>query len=75
VADQFECEVWPDNWPAACVFLDSLTQWRYSHSGPMGLDYTALETVMRIQGVENMQAVFADVRVMEAAALAEIRNG
>jgi len=36
----------------------------------LGLDYPALETVMRLQKIKNKSDVFTRVRVMERAALA-----
>ncbi|TCL26812.1 uncharacterized protein DUF1799 [Azotobacter chroococcum] len=68
--------MWPDNWPALSVFLDMDTQWRVGMSGPVGLDYSALEPVMRLQGVKKRarQDVFAAVRIMEAEALRVMRE-
>jgi hypothetical protein len=57
------------------VFAALQTQWRSGMSGPTGLDYTALEPVMRLQGIKkrDRQEVFAGVRVMEIAALEVMR--
>lgn len=64
--------VWPDNWQAVDVFIAMGTQWRVGMGGPVGLDYGALETVMRLVGVKRADRsdVFAAVRIMEGAALA-----
>jgi hypothetical protein len=72
---EIEIEVWPDNWNAFEVFAALQTQWRSGMSGPTGLDYTALEPVMRLQGIKkrDRQDVFAGVRVMEVAALEVMR--
>ncbi|AKJ28843.1 DUF1799 domain-containing protein [Caldimonas brevitalea] len=71
VADQFEVEVWPDNWPAAVVFSSLQTQWRVGPGGPYGLDYSAIPDVLRMSSVPRSQwpEVFEAVQVMEAAAL------
>jgi len=72
---EIEIEVWPDNWNAFEVFAALQTQWRSGMSGPTGLDYTALDPVMRLQGIKkrDRQEVFAGVRVMEIAALEVMR--
>lgn len=56
--------------PSVEVFLACATQWRLDASGaPIGLDYPALETVMRMLGTDDVRQTFADVQVMEAEAL------
>jgi hypothetical protein len=52
------------------------TQWRTGMSGATGLDYNALEPVMRLQGIKkrDQTEVFAGVRVMEIAALEVMRS-
>lgn len=67
-------EVWPENWRAVCLFADLSTQWRTGMGGPVGLDYGALRAVFVLRGVsdEEAPALFDDIRIMEAAALAEM---
>lgn len=50
------------------------TQWRMGPGGPVGLDYGVLNTVMRLKKVppSQRQSLFADLRVMESAALDEM---
>lgn len=76
-ASDFEQEVgiWPDNWEAFEVFAAMQTQWRVSMAGPVGLDYNALEPVMRLRGIAKRDRgeVFDAVRVMELAALEVMR--
>jgi hypothetical protein len=63
--------VWPENWPAVMVFRRMTTQWRVGMGGPTGLDYGVLFRLLdneRLSGDEWDQ-MFADVCVMEAAAL------
>jgi len=53
------------------IFVACETQWRFLPSGyRLGLDYPALEAVMRLQKIKNKSDVFTRVRVMERAALA-----
>lgn len=64
-------ELWPENVVPKVVFSAMGSQWRIGFSGPTGLDYGALECVMRVLKVppEDEIDVFDAVRVMEAAAL------
>ena len=67
-ADTFD--VWEENWASVCAFLDCQTQWRvagFGGSKMLGLDYTAVDVVLRRTGADD--GVFADLMVMEAAAL------
>lgn len=68
--------VWPDNMPTVSVFIAMSTQWRVGMNGPIGLDYTALSHVMRMTGVRRPEwpYVFDGVRIMESAALEEMRK-
>lgn len=68
-------EVWPDNWHAWQLFTQMSGQWRSGFGGLYALDYTAL--FMRMDRMDLSPAVwdelFADVRVLEAAALQHLR--
>lgn len=72
-AEDFDVEVgvWPDCWASFECFAAMRTQWRTGVSGATGLDYVALEPVMRLQGIPKAErnSTFEDVRVMEMAAL------
>ncbi len=70
-----EVEVWPENWPSALAFNSMLTQWRMGFSGPIGLDYTALPVVLRLQRIPHKQwsQIFEDVQIMEHEALESMR--
>ena len=63
--------VWEDNHLAATVFLQIRTQWRMSMAGPTGLDYAVLYRVIDDLGLpaDEAKELFADVQVIEAAAL------
>jgi hypothetical protein len=52
------------------------TQWRTSFGGYIGLDYAALPAVLDLVGIPRREraAVFADLRIMEDAALEVIRE-
>ena len=70
-------QVWADNWPAVTVFLALATQWRVllGMGGLvwLGLDYAAVDVVMRRLAVP--EGAFADIRIMEAAALPILNGG
>ena len=68
--------VWPEHHLSFDVFCAMQTQWRMGGGGmggsvPTGLDYPALQAVMQLLDVPEADRVqvFADVRVMEGAAL------
>ncbi|MGE8045438.1 DUF1799 domain-containing protein [Pseudomonas monteilii] len=65
-------EVWPDAWPAFRLFEALGTQWRQGSGRPTGLDYGVVPAVASMLGIERhvMAALFSDLRVMEAEALA-----
>jgi hypothetical protein len=69
-------EVWPENVAAVNVFIAMGTQWNVGPGGAVGLNYPSLETTMRLLGVPKRERadVFEQVRVMEDAALAQIRS-
>ena len=68
-------EVWPENWPAICLFESLSTQWRMGPAGCYGLDYAVLPAVFRLSGVRapDRAAMFDDLRVLELAALETMR--
>lgn len=68
--------MWPDNWQALDVFVAMQTQWRFSAIGPTGLDYSALDSVMRLRGVRKRDRAdaFEAIRIMEGAALDVMRK-
>lgn len=67
------CEVWPENRQALEVFLALQTQWRTGAlGGVLGLDYTALEAVLRMMQVTDQPTMFEDMQIMERAALEEL---
>lgn len=65
-------EVWEENWPAVEMFLRVQTQWRVGMNGPVGLDYGAVEWVLRLYGAQEPRAVLEDLQIMEAAVLAAV---
>jgi hypothetical protein len=68
-------ELWPENWPAWCLFVDIQTQWRTSGmGGPSGLDYGPLFKLMEHQGLtgKEWREMFDDIRALESAALDQI---
>ncbi|CAJ0740814.1 DUF1799 domain-containing protein [Ralstonia mannitolilytica] len=69
-------EIWPENVEIVDVFAHLHTQWRMGARGPIGLDYTAIPAVLQLLQVpaDRHAEVFAGIRIMEHAALAEM-NG
>ena len=68
--------MWPENWDSFQLFATLATQWRIGMSGPTGLDYGVLFTLMAQRHLvgEEWESTFQDVRVMEAAALESMRT-
>lgn len=72
-------QVFPENWEAVNVFLALATQWRMvgvatfgaARIVQTGIDYVALEPVMRLMGIKRSRRaqIFARIRLMEDAAL------
>lgn len=66
-------EIWQDNLPALEIFLACNKQWRILTGGDkpwyQGLRYLEVEAVLRLKRVKDKAAVFADVQVMEEAAM------
>ena len=56
------------------MFLRVQTQWRTSMSGVIGLDYLAVEWMLRLYGVEDQRSMLEDLQVMEGAALTLINK-
>ena len=69
-------EIWPDQVEVVNLFSSVLTQWRMGPTGPVGLDYAGVEAVMRMRMVPAKErgAMLDDLRIMERAALAAIRE-
>ena len=73
--------VWPENWPAWCLFQSLSTQWRYTSVGldklvRTGLDYAALYPLLDREALTKQEwnDLFHDVQTCEDAALAELRK-
>ena len=78
VEDDYEpAEVWPECWPAGELFCEFSGQWRLAPSGlPDALDYASIFLRMERLGLPDNTAwnqLFDDLRVIERAALAQIR--
>lgn len=68
-------EVWPINGLAVGFFFDYCeTQWRMGFNGPTGLDHSAVLADLRTLRLkrEDFNQLYADVRHMERACLAEM---
>lgn len=67
--DEEPLEIMPANWEATQTFVRCQTQWRVGMAGPTGLDYPAVETVMRLLGVEDPADCFDRLQIIEAESL------
>lgn len=66
------CEVWAENWQVLELFIALSTQWTISAMGQCtGLHYPSVESTMNMLCIpcESRAELFADVRIMERAAL------
>nr|WP_269724455.1 DUF1799 domain-containing protein [Roseovarius sp. TM1035] len=71
--------VWPHNVPAVRAFLAVCNQWRTVSAGlagfrVVGLDYTAARAGLRMSGVRITPELWAEVQVIEGAAVAAMRE-
>ena len=77
-AQQEAFEVWAINWQAVTGFLTIETQWRVTGTPVglcwLGIDYTAAAAALRGRSQRRFQALLADLRIMEAAALPILNN-
>lgn len=63
-----------ENWAVVEMFLRLQTQWRTSMSGVLGLDYVAVEWLLRLYGVEDQRSMLENLQIMEGAALTLINK-
>lgn len=68
------CEVWDENWEALTMFLRLQTQWNMGMAGPTGLNYQALETIIRLYKVDDPVTVFEKVQVIERSAIVKLNS-
>lgn len=69
-------EVWPENWPAWCLWTQVRNQWRIGMGGAFAIDYGPLFTLMdrlRLDD-DSWQAMFDAIRVIESAALTAMKD-
>lgn len=64
--------VLPDNWESVQLFIRCQTQWRTSMAGLIGLDYGAVEWLLRLYEVEDHRSLLEDLQIMEAAVLSVV---
>ena len=71
-----EYNLWPENYQSYQVFAACSTQWRVGMNGPTGIDYNVLTELWRRLKVpiSSRDDVFQDIRIMETAALNQIRE-
>ena len=73
-AVKHDFEVWEENWEAVMMFLRMQTQWNVSMNGLIGLNYQALETLIRLYHVKEPVELFEKVQVIERAALVKMNS-
>ncbi len=66
--------VLPENARAVELFLLSSTQWRFVEGWEAGLEYSGVEAAARLAGIPMTAELFADIRIMEAAAVETIHE-
>lgn len=71
MAKEEEIDVWPECVQAFQFFLRLRTQWRVGMAGATGLDYAAVDVLMRMDDVpaEQASSLFEDIHMMEYEAL------
>lgn len=62
-------EVEPDCWDAVQMFMRLQTQWRVQDGFWLGIIYDSVVVLLDIEGVDDRREMFADLQVMEFAAL------
>lgn len=69
-------EVWPENTQAFLLFEKVSTQWRHDMNGPYALDHNVVLTHMARMRLDDDEhdELFDDIRVMELAGLAAMRE-
>lgn len=65
--------LWAENEPTLSLWFALQTQWRVGMSGATGLDYTAVETLMRVRAVPraDRRELLEGLQVMERSTLNE----
>lgn len=68
--------LWPEHLPALALWSDVQTQWRVGMAGPTGLDYAGVRASPAFVALRRSkrEKVFADLCIMEAAALQAWRD-
>lgn len=69
-------QVWPENWAAWTLYMRVQTQWRYSWSGPTGLDYSVIYPLIDRMGLspDDWDHMLADLQMIELAARQKMRE-
>lgn len=70
-------EVWPENWQAFDLFCQLRTQWNVAMGGPTGLRYESVYPLLTRSTADDDEwwQLFADLQVMEFAALEQMQKG
>lgn len=76
VAEDYEFEVYSDNYDSVIAFMNLSTQWRVGPGGIVGLDYNVIPFVFEMMGFDKKDYpdFFNNMRIMECASLSYIRD-
>ena len=69
-------EVWEENWDALTLFSAMRTQWRHGFNGPVGLDYSAIDSTIGMIGLGDVdrKELFHQIQILESEALSLIHK-
>ncbi|WP_303048834.1 DUF1799 domain-containing protein [Phaeobacter sp. HF9A] len=72
--------IWRCNLTALCAFLSAQTQWRVLAQADgsrfwVGLDYSAVDCALRLEGLELTPADWLGLRIIEDAARSALNEG
>jgi len=73
ILDEDEFWLWPENEGALAFWCAVQTQWTVGMAGVIGLNYSGVESCMRMRGISKRErpALFALIQAMERAAMNE----
>lgn len=76
VAGDYCVDIYPCNERSFRVFDSIKTQWRVGQVGVYGLDYNVLPLLLKVNSIpeSDWPQVMTDIRIMEAAAIDQIRE-
>lgn len=64
-----EFELWEEHLPVVELFMRCIRQWRVVGESFLGIDYSALEMVSKLMGMDLTLDLLDDFQIMEARAV------